>query len=256
MITFESYHQPFLFRESGKVKILTSKFLDGYYIIDFGMSMASEHYWKLNIIDYDSKEAMVVDTPNIFFIDGRDHNVVAECNGYIYRIPNNGLRLSYIVSVHSGLSDTPLKFYFVDCDFDPISFKTSNHNLIKDIRFHRTGIKDNDNIIAIHDDKILINDVEEVDMSSDFDQIVRLMGVWDQPDDFLISGTYKKFHKTVLYNIKEKTKNTIVCGDNQNIYKSSLLKMDNYYLLAWTDKVFRNAGESDYFLRVSKIDHI
>jgi len=256
MIIFEKHHQPFLFEKDNKIKIITSKLLNGYYEIFYGINSAKENRWKLYNIDYSTQNIDIIETPSTFLLDGVWYEVIAECNGYVYETSDNRLKLSYVVSVHNRDLNIPLILYFVDCDFDSCSLKTQNHNLLRSIKFNRTGIKTDKSTSVMHNDKLLIDGLEEVDLSLDFDYIVRLIGVWNQPNDFLVSGLYQNLYKTIMYNKKEKTKKSISFGENSNIYKSSVLKTTAGSFLAWTDKVFHDTSNINYFLKVSKIDHI
>jgi hypothetical protein len=250
--TFKNHHQPFLFQLDGDVELITSKILEDSYKILWGSSISYENCWKLYHISLEVAEETEIKTPKYFEISGVQYIVIAECNGYIYKTSDNVHHITYVATLHSTIQNTPPKFVLVDALYNPESLETTENVIIPNLKFHRTAIKNNDKIVVIYDDKILINGTTIKDLSSEFTEIVRIMGVWNKPDQYLVTGKFDGCHKTICYNAVLGEIRPLKNLDEENVYKSSVLDTSDSYILAWTDKVFKDSSKSDYFLNVSK----
>ena len=92
MKTIKNHHEPFLFYNEKKIKIITSKILNETYNIKFGISSINENIWKLYIVDYDSLEEKEIKTPETFVIEGNIYKRFSEYNGFVYML---GYRCSF-----------------------------------------------------------------------------------------------------------------------------------------------------------------
>jgi hypothetical protein len=246
---YKNHHQPFLFKHGNDLGIITSKFLNKTYSIPYGGSVVHENCWQLFHIDPFTDIETVIRTPKSFNIDDIANDVVAECNGYIYK--TNEFRMSYVVSLYNKIPRTPLRLYLVDSSYD-LNTKVVSNPIIIPINFHRTVFKHSGNIIKIYDDNLYVNDEAKIDLTKEFTEIVRVIGVWNNPDQYLVTGSSNGSFKSIIYDKQMNDYRRLNLGNLTNIYKSSLLYSENGTTVAWTDKVFRNVNEADYYLNVEE----
>ena len=117
MKTIKNHHEPFLFYNEKKIKIITSKILNETYNIKFGISSINENIWKLYIVDYDSLEEKEIKTPETFVIEGNIYKRFSEYNGFVYMF-GGSYKISYVVGLHIGKDNFAPKYFMVEGDLD------------------------------------------------------------------------------------------------------------------------------------------
>ncbi len=259
MKTIEKHHQPFLFYENEKIKILTSKILNQTYEISFGNSIVKENIWKLFIVDYDSLIETELTTPENFYIKGQSYVRFAECNGFVY-LSNGSYKISYVVGVHNRKINVAPSYFIASGDLDVASNSVTNVVLMEEATFEWSGYLYNNYFIHNYYNNIIIdnlndeNDIKHENLDSCFDSLTRITGIWNDSNTVIVTGfnhNNRNNFKSFFYDISAKKFTPIVHNLNSLIYKCSVLTTENgVKLLAWTDKVFKTPTSSDYFLNI------
>lgn len=239
----QNLHQPYLFKNTDKINLIVSEFMNKNYTLTFGGNTILEDCWKLHHLDENYKKTLI-QTPEFILYKNNYYKVIAECNGYVDK--NN---LSYVAAVHDGQENSPLQFLLIIAEYDIINHKTYNHNIITKTR---TGFIKNNNIFSIDKtfNKITKNDVFIFDYTNYLDEFIRLIGKYNE-DVILFTGIKNNDWKTYSFNLNDNTLSILKNKNNsESIYKSSIIENENDGLIAYTDKVFREKFVNDYFLYI------
>lgn len=240
---YKKLHQPFIFQKNNYNHMLVSELLEKTYMFTFGGDVSIEEMWKIRYID-ENNVVSDVNTPDYITLGNENYYRVAECSGYIDTDGN----MSYILGAHNKKEEGNYILFLISGVFN---FETKS---IENYKIITSGIRAayiNKNIIYyfnIYDNNLYVNN--ELLLSGDNikGSVIRIMGVYDNDDLMLVTVSNNVFETYVL-NIKTKEIKKLLNKDRSNIiYKSSIIGDEDNGYLAYTDKLFDNLNNKEYYL--------
>lgn len=229
-------HQPFLFKQGDKIKLLhcQSKQED---------TITYSRPWKIFLKDLDSGEILKINTP-FNKIKINKNEAIIECNPSLYELDGKFF-LTYI----KGVLEPTLKYHLVQYEVPDLDFnKIKNFIILKTNVF--SGCVVNNKIYSL-DHKIgktiLIEDLLNKNLldsiSSDlfnFESITRVNSIFKQ-NKLIVTGLDKKprsrtnklsIYKSYIYNTDEKRiEKELLNKNGESLYKSSIIDNKLAYAL-------------------------
>jgi hypothetical protein len=226
--------------------MLVSEILDEKFEFIFGGGKIKEEMWKLKYVD-ENFNIININTPSSFDFFEEKIYVIAECSGFI-----SDNKISYIIGGHNKQIEGSYSFFLIKGDFNFENKSVENFEVIDE--GVRVAFIDKDKIYAFnpYDSNIYLNGQFLCDTKNILNSVIRIMGIDDNDDEIILTGLNETYESYVL-NVKTLEYKKIKTNDNNSvIYKSSIIGNTTDGFLAYTDKVFMDTKDNEYYLNYEK----
>lgn len=239
MIKIQNLHQPYIFFIDSKKFYVVSEILNENYSF-FHHSVIESPKWKLHLLN-EKLEKKIITTPSKILYQNREWNVIQECSGYVVQD-----KISYVVCAHTGEDNSFVFCFLVKGNFDIENCKVTDLEIVE---LTEAGfVTENDLHYFIRGKELFNNENFVFDFSQYFDDITRIMKIYDDENKILITGIKEEKYLTLIYDLKTKLIFELRNTKNENIYKSSILGDESNGELVYTKKHFDKHGGLNYDL--------
>lgn len=236
MINFlNNSSQPFLFKQLNNDIYILYCFSDTLQTRYFGSDSYRFKPWIIKGINLSTHDEFIVFTEKNHETYG---TVVIECNPHLSVDQNGNGKLYYTAGF--AINDTsPISYYICCMTINNFNFSNLTNFSVLYPAFTGIQIDENEYIYANKYDfrpqerltRINVLNHNQSTYDIIFDEILRLVPLYDE-DNFIVTGKINDTNISYLLNNDFTVNKVITNQNNENIYKSSILKNDN--LLAYT----------------------
>jgi hypothetical protein len=239
---FKNLHQPFIFKKNETYNMLVSEILDEKFEFIYGGGNMKEEMWKLKYVD-ENFNVTNINTPSSFDFFGETIHVIAECSGFI-----SDNKISYIIGGHNKQPESSYSFFLINGDFNFENKTVENFKIIAE--GVRAAFIDGDKIYAFnqYNGNIYLNGELLCGTDNILNTVIRIMGICDNENEIILTGLNDTYESHVL-NVKTLEFKKIKTNNNNSvIYKSSIIGDTTNGILVYTDKVFMDTKDNEYYL--------